>query len=426
MTLHGERNEPAADAELVQRLLLTWRTRCAATGPWELTAGRGAIALCVAVIRTLELGAATPGLARAFRAWGAGVPSPVAARAALQCLCAAVTELVAAEYGQFRPRGLDYVLEHAARESVVADGRRTVPEVVDPLTGCPDRETLEHDLAPAVTAAAEAGEDLTVAVLELEAAGRPGTEGDRVDQGALLGLLASVRATFGRRIPVYRVGPGAFALVVRGVGSVEMGKLILLTTCGTGPRFVWGRAGLRAGGEAAESSPGLLLLLAEADLHMRRQDLADAQRTVDRRRQLSVVGSAAASVLLVAGLGAALAGAPGAPVTHAALHAHSGPRPQPSATGPPAISVPASPAPTAPPPALPAAPPTPTPAPRPAQPVNAAFGSYQAPLPPTATPPAPTPPAPPSPAAPPPPARPGRSGTAPGHLKGAVRAVIRL
>lgn len=441
MTPRGNPDDTWADAGLVQHLLFDWRIRCAARGgPWQLTVGRGASSLCIAVVATLEQGSPVADLAHTVRAWGAGVPVAAEARAALQCLGEAVCELAAGDYGEFRVRGLDPVLEQLALEAAIPVGRRTVPAVIDVLTGCPDRETLEYDLTRAVAATA-AGAELTVAVLEPEDAeiGRYG-ETVSVNEGALLGVLATVRRTFAEGGTVYRAGVGSLVIVAPGVGALSMGELLLRATCGSGPRFFWGRASLRGAGSQGREAPTMLLLLAEADLHLRRQDYLAASGAGPRRRQLSVVGAAAAGLLLVAGVGATLAGT-GGPTTHAARSAerapvHSvapttvAPVPAPPVTTPPAVPAPPAPSPSTPAASTVAAS-APSGGPAPAQ--SAVLTSYQVPAAPTTTPPPPPPPSPPSTAPPstaPPPSPPpqphhGHSGGSPGQLKKLLRSLLK-
>lgn len=419
MTDTGELPHQRPPDELASQILVGWRVRCAfRRAAWELTAGSAAGEVCTAVARTLEEGAARPELARALRAWGARLRSPAAARAALQCLAETVSAVVFGEYGDFRPRGLDPTLEALARESLVPAGRRTVPVQVDQLTGCPDRGALEADLAAAVPGAAARGGELTVAVLELEDAhvGPHGTP-SKVDDVEVLGLLATIRRSFDGHRGVYRVAHGSLAVVAPGVGTVAMGEHILRATCSVGPRFHWGTANLRAVGDQAATSPDLLLLLAESDLVLRRQEMTRAGRAVVRHRRLSAVGSAAAALLLFAAVGVALRGPPSPQPTRSALPVQPAPAPAPASppTSVPA-ETPASPATSAPPPA-PAtvhtvSSPTPAPGTGSAAPSGVAGGSivltsYQAP---TTQPPTTQTPAPPTTQTPPPP---GNSGGTP-------------
>lgn len=436
MTPRGDRDDAWADAGLVQHLLFDWRTRCAARrGPWQLTVSRTATSMCLAVVATLEQGTPAVDLAHTVRAWGAGVPVAAEARAALQCLGEAVAELVAADFGDFQAKGLDPVLEQLAMEAAIPAGRRTVPAVVDQLTGCPDRETLEYDLARVVAATA-ADAELTVAVLEPDGCelGRHG-EVLSVDEGQLLGVLATVRRTFAERVAVYRAGTGSMALIAPGIGSRAMGEHLLRATCSSGPRFFWGRASLQSAGAHGREAPAMLLALAEADLHLRRQDYIAANASGPRRRQLSVVGAAAAALLLVAGTGAALTGIGGGPATHADKAALSAPARSaphttaPSVTGPPVSTPPAAPPAASPvPPAaatVSATPPARTPVAAPA----VVLTSYETPAP-TATPsPPPPPPSPPPSASPPPTPSPqphhGHSGGSPGQLKKLIRSLLK-
>lgn len=357
MTLQDERGHAYAE-DLARRLLVDWRVRCAVSrAAWQLTSGQAAAELSRAVVATLQEGVPGPELGRAVRSWGSRVASPAEARGALQCLGEAVTALVAVEFGDFRPRGLDPTLEQLAAESMVPAGRRTAPAQLDPLTRCPDRAALASDLAVTVPGAWAAGEDLTLAVLALDD-GRQSTFGRRsqsqsrapVDDGQLLRLLATVRHVFGRSAGVYRVGEGALGVLAARTGAVTTGELILRATCLIGPPFAWGTADLHSVGEQAVSSPDVLLMLAEADLVLRRRDYATATATLARRRQFAAVGSIAAAMLLVAGAGVAIVRSPGsAPAARSAAPAHHSSAPAPLS---PPTTVPA-PAPTvlAPPPA---------------------------------------------------------------------------
>lgn len=452
----NDRGDGRPDEGLVRLLLSEWRVACARHhAPWQLASGRSALALCEAVEHTLELGTATPELGAAVRAWGSGVPSAEAARAVLQCLSEAVLELATTQFGEFRARGLDPIFEQLSKEATIPAGQRTVPAVVDPLTGCLDRQAMERDLAVAVDAATATDTDLTVAVLQA-AEGATSARGWPGDDAALLGLLATLRRTFGREwCTVYRVGLRSLGIVARGADPFSVGEAILLATCLPGPAFVWGRADLRSAGSAATGAPGLLLFLAEADLHERRRDLAAATGRTSSRRHLSVVGSAAAAAVLVAGTAAALLMPPGTPT--ATRVAAPPPRTSINAT-----AAPPAPAPTAEP--LPSPAPSATPAPRPGSanagagasavtgtvasvsppdtdtvtpPANATLVTYQAPAPappasttppstPTTTTPQRTPAAtpPPSPTTTTPKGPPRHSGKAPGHLKPLVRKVV--
>jgi hypothetical protein len=367
----------------------------------------------------------------------------------LQCLSEAVLELATTQFGEFRARGLDPIFEQLSKEATIPAGQRTVPVTTDPLTGCLDRQAMERDLAVAVDAGRSADADLTVAVLEATEGG-PSARGWPGDDAALLGLLATIRRTVGREwCSVYRVGLRSLGIVARGADPFSVGEAILLATCLTGPAFVWGRADLRSAGPAATGSPGLLLVLAEADLDERRRDLAGATGRTTSRRHLSVVGSAAAAAVLVAGTAAALLVPPGTPTADRV----AAPPPRASING-----TAASPAPTP----LPSPAPPATPAPGPGNtgtgtgtgtatgvsvspsppeagtvtpPANATLVAYQAPTPappastpppttPTTTTPQRTPASTPSPTTTTPNASPGHSGKAPGHLKALVHKLV--
>jgi GGDEF domain-containing protein len=439
MTLEGQRAQSYAE-DLARRLRRDWRVRCALRrARWELTSGQAAADLCGAVVATVLEGRAGPELARSARCWGSRVASPTEARAALQCLGEAVGALVASEFGDFRPKGLDPTLEQLALESLLPAGRRTTPVCIDPLTGCPDRASLAGDLAVAVTDAAARGEDLTLAVLALDDGGPTSDRhrtrrvhgprlGDRrpdaTDDGQVLGLLATVRHVFGGRVCVYRIGADALALLARRTGAVAMGEAILQATCLVGPRFTWGTADLRSVGDQAVSSPDALLVLAEADMVLRQRDYVRATESLSSRRRLSVAGSIAAAMLLLAGIGVVVLGSPGSrPPARTALPGLHGTPPSPAPSGPVPTTVPApAPAQAAPPGSGSPVPsgamalaisPLPPPVP------SAVLTSYQAPAQsPAPSPPAPSPPAPspPAPSPPPPsPAPPPSAGPGQGH-----------
>jgi len=410
-----------------ERLLADWRVRCARRrAPWELASGAAAVELCGTVVSTLESGAVTGELSRAVRSWGATVTAAPAARAALQCLGEAATAHVFSEFGAFRPRGLDAVLEELAREAAIPARRRAYAGRADALTGCLDRHALEHDLVFDVHDALASDAELTVTVLEVSG---PVDGRDHTDDVALLGLLATVRRTFGSRCTVYRCGRRSLALVAPGFSSGVVGQALLLATCGDGPAFAWGCADLRALGTTAAHAPDALVMVAESDLHRRRQDRARAEGRETRRRHLSVVGSVAAGAVVLAGALAALNASPGSepasrvaePAPPAAVAA-----PLPSSGVGPSVSPPQTPNTTEAPPA-PAAPVSTPPAHETLLAVRApvvttppTVPSPPTTLPPT-TPPAPkpaptsTPSATPSPTPPPAPSRPGHSGAAPGH-----------
>lgn len=417
MTMHGERPDRRVPDDLAQQLVVGWRVRCALRrAPWELTVGNAAVEVCRSIARTLQDGVAAPDLAPTLRAWGSRVPSAVHARAALQCLAETVSTVAASQLGEFRPRGLDPALEQLALESVVPAGRRVVPARIDLLTGCPDRGTLLQDLGVAVAGAQATRSDVTVAVLEVEDA-HVGRNGDaaRVDDVELLGLLATIRRAFHDEPAVYRVAQGSFAVLAAGQGTLSMGERILGATCLVGPRFNWGAASLVGVGDEAAASPDVLLLLAESDLVLRRQDMNRVTHVVTFRRRLSVVGSAAAALLLFSAVGVALHGSSGAPQRTEALApaptttvpAATVPTPVVPSPGPSPASQP--PPPTSVPPSSAAPPPTvSTPTEGPASlttggsTTNAQLTSYQSPTPGTGSgtasaPPPPPPPPPPAP-----------------------------
>lgn len=426
MTVHDLPDPTLPDGALVHELLFDWRVRGAARHTaWQLTSNLSAVSLCAALVQSLQDGAVAPQLVAELRSWGAGVPSHRDTVGLLQCLGEAVSELGAREFGGFRPRGLDPVLQVLAQESAVSVRRRAIPVDLDLETGCLDRRALERDLAVEVTGAGGAG-DVAMVVMELDAAeskrpeilSAPGP----VDE-SLIALLAVLRQTFGRKFTIYRVGRRSFGVVASGTDTASIGALVLRATCSTGPRFFWGTASLRAIGPPAELSPELLLFVAQADMEFRRRELLGLTGQVDRRHRLAVVGSVAASLLLVAGAATAVQGltTSTANAPHVALPARATPPPAPAASGP-ATTVPAPAAPTASPPAAPSTPvaaSAPTPAPLAPPPTNVVLTSYQVPAsPPTSPPPPPLPPPPPPPPTPTTTVPPhGHSATAPGQLK---------
>ena len=347
--------------DLKQRVLLHWRVRCGARrAAVEATSGPDAMALCAAVAWTLEHGTPAPDLAAAAHAWGASVSSPAEARSALLCLGEVATEISGDMADELPPTGLDPVLEQLASEAAAASARRTEPAGIDPLTGCGDRRALEGDLDEAVAGALAAGLDVAVAVVEIdgphrERSKRLGKSTSVLGDVTVLGLVATLRRALGRADGIYRVGQRKLAVLAPGRAGRGMGELMLLATCAPGPNFSWGAADLSAGGAQAAKNPDLLLLLAEADLLLRRQDLSRANATLTRRRRMSALATAAAVALVAGGITFGLdttAAGPGGQ-SHLALPGHAGDTPpirapgQPGRSGPVSVALSAPPSPGA-------------------------------------------------------------------------------
>lgn len=247
--------------------------------------------------------------------------------------------------------------------------RRAAGGDSSPLPGCHDWSRLQEDLALSVPAALASGQDLTVAVLELDHAGSrrrrspaaSGTGGD----SEVVALLATILVHFAD-MNVYRVGREAFAVLGQGTDAAAMGECVLLATASAPCRFDWGMASLRRVGAAA-AWPEALAHLARADLHLRRRAVAGVHRAATRRR-LAAVGSVAAAMLLLAGAAVALGSSPGAPpVTHEAERPATPAAPSagsPLPAGPPTTTIPVLPVtPEVAPPATPVGPPGSTGAP---------------------------------------------------------------
>ena len=199
--------------------------------------------------------------------------------------------------------------------------------------------------------------DVTVVFAELaELSGGAGGRDRRSSKGAaaadveVLGLVAALRRATGSPRPVYRVGDERFALLLPRTNRLRAGELMLLATCGAGPAFHWGAGSLSSAGKRAADDPGVLMMLAEADLLIRRRDLSHARALLTRRRRASVATSAAAALALVGGSAFGLDAFGGGAPLRAALEAHGhgsasahvlGPGASPRAVAPPP-SVPTS------------------------------------------------------------------------------------
>jgi len=325
--------------ELGQRLLLDWRVRCglrhAAVGA---TSNADAMTLCVAVASTLERGTGAQELALAACAWASGVTSGAEARAALLCLCDVAAEAETAAVAGMAPGALDIVLEQLAIVAAPAPAPLAVTPArrhqVDPLTGCRGRHAFEADLDDHVSLAASSGADVSVVLAEL--APRRGVRARRdagpgpaggPDDVVVLRLVAALRRATGSPRPIYRLAEHRFALLLPGTSRARAGEVMLLATCASAPAFDWGAGSLAAAGPRAADG-GVVVMLADADLRIRRRDLSHAIAALARRRRASVVTGAAAALVLLGGAAFALDGGPSGPASpalQAALPAHVGP-----------------------------------------------------------------------------------------------------
>lgn len=370
--------------DFVQHLRLQWGVRCIFRRTSFLaTTGPEALALCAAVLAALESPSWSPGVAVAARRWRTGVSSPAEVASALRCLSESIVEVVVDEYGEHSPPGLDPVLEQLVGEATSASARRTGTDRVDPLTGCSNRHELERDLTDAVTDALVSLDDVSLALVELHPS-------RRVSDVTLLSLLAAIRRTLHRGDGCYRVGPRKFAVLLRGEDAAAAGSAMLRVTCSGAPRFSWGVSSLRSAGIMSADRADALVVLAEADLHLRRRDYFHARQMLTRQRRNSALAAVAGVMVLVAGVVLGVG-----PATHSPSRSEAAP---PAAVaGPPPPS-------TAPPSALPSvASPVPVPSPALSVPGHGALVSYVTPAPPA--PPAQPPPSggsAPPPAAPPP------------------------
>lgn len=384
---------------LVQRLMVHWRVRCVLRrAPIEATAGSAALDLCAAIVATLERGAPPPGLARAVRTWGAGLRSADEAVPAAQCLSEIATELSADVFEQFPSAALEPVLELLATEAAAASTRLAERRSV--ASSLADRRALEGDLDEAVAASLLSNAEAALAVIELDAAPKGSLHRPRdpgADDAAVLALAAALAGVGAPGQRVYRLSRRKLAVLAPGSHTVDLGAVVLEATLAVGLGFSWGMAGLRASGADVLASPDVLLMLAEADLHLRRRDYVHARHMLSQHRRRSALASVSAALVLLAatvfGLGA-FRGAPHGPGQLAAPAGLGSSPPAPSSSGPAVVPPPPpGPAPgggnqgvSTPTPVVPAVvthvtppPPPPTPAPPPPS------------APPAATPPAPSP-----------------------------------
>lgn len=442
---------PAHGPELAQRVLLHWRVRCLVRlAPLRATSGADALALCAGLLWTLDHRAQAPGLALAARRWAeaaAGVPD--SARA-LECLDEVVVEIAEVAFPGFPPQALRRVLDLVKDVAAAVPARRAARPAVDSTTGLPDRRSLERDLDALVAAAVVGGgPDLAVAVVEPEFGAKGSLHRGRGPAGGagpgITALVEALRNGLGRAVPggrLYHLGVRRLAVLVPRGNTAAIGEVMLWASCGDAPPFVWGASSLRAAGARAVAQPDALLVLAEADLHLRHRDLVRARAALARQhRQRRLVGSVAGALVLLMGVALGLVGSgPSGRPGLSALHA-----PPTTITVPNIPSTPA-PAPSAQ-PSLPASvtasnvpPPSPSPAPQvhlveavnPEPSGASATGPSAAPPPGKAgisSPAPPSPPAHPSPPHPTPPHPPPSSsppGQSPGHVAHVVGAVVGI
>jgi GGDEF domain-containing protein len=288
---------------LVQRLMVHWRVRCVLRrAPIEATAGSAALDLCAAIVTTLERGAPPPGLARAVRTWGAGLRSADEAVAAAQCLSEITTELSADVFQNFPSAALEPVLELLATEAAAASAR--LAERQAGASSLSDRKALERDLDEAVAASLLSNAEAALAVIELDAAPKGSLHRPRdpqADDAAVLALGAALAGAGGPGQRVYRLSRRKLAVLAPGTHTVDLGAVVLEATLALGIGFSWGMAGLRASGADVLTSPDVLVMLAEADLHLRRRDYVHARHMLSQHRRRSALASVSAALLLLAG-----------------------------------------------------------------------------------------------------------------------------
>lgn len=288
-------------SDLVQQVVLHWRVRCALRRvPVEAASGPDALALVTALAATVERGYPPPGLDRAARAWAANLADPAHARGALRCLAEIAVQLVADAPEQFSPAGLDPVFDQLIAEAAVtaqADARA--------VAAAPDRRLLERRLERAVADALRTGGDIAVGVVELERPRRsaphlPGRAPIPVPQEAMEDLASALQRMVGAG-GVHRLGTRRLAVLVPGADTAGLGDLFLQATA-RAPSFTWGTASLGAVGSRAVASPDALVVLAEADLHLRRRDLVRARGQITRRHHRSALAATGSALVLVLGI----------------------------------------------------------------------------------------------------------------------------
>lgn len=357
----GRRPGPAHGAELAERVLLHWRVRCLLRqAPLRATTSADSLALCAAMLWTLEHREAPPGLLLTARRWAESAATVPDATRALECLAEVVAEIAEVAFPAFSRRSLPELFARLAGEARSAVTRRARRPGVDVVTGLPDRPSLERDLDALVAAAkVGGGVDVTVAVVEPQRSARGSVRTPRrhpvaAEQGALRDLAAALEDRLAGGARLYRLGTRRLAVVAARWDTRAMGELMLRASCSAAASFVWGTASLRGAGERAAADPDALVVLAEADLHLRRRDLLRARAALARQHRRTALRTVAAALVVLAGaaLGVGTSG-PGAPPSRSAS------APPPStlapggtggapAAGPPAPSpAPSSPAPAA-------------------------------------------------------------------------------
>ncbi len=279
---------------LVQHMRLQWGVRCIfRRTSFLMTTGPHALALCAAVTGALERPTWSPDLAVAARTWRLGV-APADAAAGLRYLAETVTQVVTAEFGEIPAPGLDTVLEQLMGEAKSASSRSELASY-DVDSGCPNRRALEGDLADSVAEALADGGDVALAVVELH----PSVK--RRDEG-LLSLVAVLRRALGAPGHVYRVAATKLAVLLPGQDSADAGTMMLRATCGGAPRFMWGASSLQASGVTSAERADAVVLLAEADLHLRSRDYTHARKMLTRQRRHSALAAVAGALVMVAGV----------------------------------------------------------------------------------------------------------------------------
>jgi len=326
---------------LAQRMMVHWRVRCVLRrAPIEATAGSAALDLCAAIVTTLERAAPPPGLARAVRTWGAGLRSADEAVAAAQCLSEIATELSADVFQTFPSAALEPVLELLATEAAAASTR--LAERQAGASSLSDRKALERDLDEAVAASLLSNAEAALAVIELDTAPKGTLHRPRdpqADDAAVLALgvaLASAGAP-GQR--VYRLSRRKLAVLAPDTHTVDLGAVVLEATLALGIGFSWGMAGLRASGADVLASPDVLVMLAEADLHLRRRDYVHARHMLSQHRRRSALASVSAALLLFVGTAFGLGAFRSAPQGQGQLAAPARLGTTPTAPSPPGPSV---------------------------------------------------------------------------------------
>lgn len=324
-------------AEVAERVLLHWRVRCLLRqAPLRATTNSDSLALCAAMVWTLQHRAPPPGLLLTGRRWAESAANVPDASRALDCLAEVVTEIAEVAFPAFPRDSLPALFDRLAAESRSSVVGRVRRPGVDMLTGLPDRAALERDLDALVAAAKVGGAvDVAVAVVEPErpakgSVRRPRRRPTPSEQGALQALAVALQHRLAGGARLYRLGTRRLAVTAGRWDTAAMGELMLRTSCSAAPSFVWGTASLHAVGQRAAEDPDALVVLAEADLHRRRRDLVHARAALAKQHQRRALGTVAAALVVLAGIALGLGtGGPGVPPSRSAL------RPPVSLSGPP-------------------------------------------------------------------------------------------